>query len=204
MTHRSRTGWADPMDQEPPTATAPTHSHRLPGSVRLAMAGLVAAVLLLAVAVGFLTVYVYQANQYVQGRGEFRDAETARLEEQIRRSICDLLDQLPEGGLLDRPRAKYDCGPGLPAELLTPQEQARLADRRPPPVTDGEPQAPAPAAPTAPDVGPGLRAAVPPPPSPDVDVPPPSPPAPPDAPPPAAEPAPLGDLVCALLPFCPP
>lgn len=84
----------------------------------------VAALELAGLSVG--AVYVYQQQQYVEGRGEYRDREAARLEEQIRRSVCDLLDQLPEGGLLERPRTKYGCGPGIPIDQLTPEEQARL------------------------------------------------------------------------------
>ena len=120
VTHRSRLGWSDPMDENPPTASAPAHSHRLPGSVRLALSGLLAAALLLSVAVGFLTVYVYQANQYVEGRGEQRDRENDAQDVRIKRAICDLLDQLPEGRLLDRPRAKYGCGPGLRPDEIPP------------------------------------------------------------------------------------
>lgn len=46
--------------------------------------------------------------------------------EQRDRQYCDLLDTLPEGGLLDRPRAVYDCGPGIPFDSLTPEEQRRI------------------------------------------------------------------------------
>lgn len=121
------------MEAGPPSP--PAHVHRLPKVVRLALSGLVFAVFLLLVAVGFLTVYVHQANQYVQGRGEYRDRETARLEEQIRTSICDLLDQLPEGGLLDRPREKYGCGPGIPFEDLPEDIQQRYGGQPPAPAT---------------------------------------------------------------------
>lgn len=100
------------MTDEP--IDAPEHSHKLPGGVRLAIAGLIVVQFLLIVAVGLISVYVYQQQQFIQGRGEYRDAEAVRLEERIRRSTCDLLDQFPEGGLLERPRNKYGCGPGMP------------------------------------------------------------------------------------------
>src|SRR5690349_12651174 len=105
---RSREFWTDTMEAGPPNP--PAHVHRLPAAVRFALVGLVAAVFLLLVAVSLMGVYVYQQQQYIQGRGELRDRENAQLQEQQRQGICDLLDQLPEGGLLERPRAKYGCG----------------------------------------------------------------------------------------------
>ena len=39
----------------------------------------------------------------------------ARIKQHTDSAICDLLDQFPAHGvLLERPRAKYHCGPGLP------------------------------------------------------------------------------------------
>ena len=124
---RSREGWADTMEAGP--ADPPAHTHRLPPMVRVAVVGLGAAVFLLLVAVGFLTVYVYQQQQYIQGKGAQRDRETAAAQERLRQGICDLLDQLPEGGLLERPRTKYHCGPGIPLDQLTPSEQAQVQGR---------------------------------------------------------------------------
>lgn len=112
---------------------------------------------------GIVLSYVYAQNvdhrlgrleQYVQGRGEYRDQEQRRLEEQIRRSTCDLLDQLPAGGLLERPRAKYHCGPGLPLSSLPTQEQKQLHHPQttaPPATPPARPSTsrPAPAAPSA-------------------------------------------------------
>jgi hypothetical protein len=115
---RSREHWADAMEVTPPAA--PTHTHRLPPPVRLAIVGLATAVALVIIALSLVGLAVYQADQYVKGRGEYRDRENARLEEQIRRAQCDLLDQLPEGGLLELPREKYGCGPGIPLDQLPP------------------------------------------------------------------------------------
>lgn len=105
---RSREHWDDTMQSGPPQA--PAHVHRLPGSVRVALAGLAAAVLLLAVAVGLMAVYVYQANLYVQGRGEYRDAEAQRIEDRIDGVVCDILGEFPAGDpRADRLRARYEC-----------------------------------------------------------------------------------------------
>jgi len=126
---RSREGWADTMEAGP--SNPPAHTHRLPPLVRVAIVGLGAAVFLLLIAVGFLTVYVYQQQQYIQGRGVQRDRENVQLQERIRMGVCDLLDQLPEGGLLERPRHKYHCGPGIPFEDLTPGEQQQVQGANP-------------------------------------------------------------------------
>lgn len=103
------------MESGPPEA--PAHVHRLPGSVRAALGGLVVAVLLLLVAVGLMAVQVQQANQYVQGRGEYRDAEAARLEARIEQVVCDILGEFPTGNArADRLRVRYDCPIPTPTE----------------------------------------------------------------------------------------
>lgn len=103
------------------------HSHRLPRSLLVLVAVCIIG-LLVAIVLSFA--YAQQVNgrlsrleQYVQGRGDYRDQEQKRLEEKIRRSTCDLLDQLPAGGLLERPRAKYHCGPGLPSTSPVPRSK---------------------------------------------------------------------------------
>ena len=115
---RSREGWADSMESGPPAT--PSHVHRLPGSVRAAIGGLAVAVLLLLVAVGLMAGAVHQANQYVQGRGEYRDAEAARMEDRIDRVVCDILAEFPAGNeRADRLRARYDCPiPPTPTEEI--------------------------------------------------------------------------------------
>ena len=120
-TCRSRTAW------RAPTVVVPERRSRLRRLDRLLLVAVVA--LLLAVAT--LTFFVYQQQQYVEGRGEYRDRESARLKaeltEAIRQGQCDLLDTFPEGlPSLERAREKYDCGPGIPLSLLTPEEQARI------------------------------------------------------------------------------
>jgi hypothetical protein len=57
---------------------------------------------------------------YILLRGTERDAENARMQQQIRDSWCTALDELPAGGPLDRLRATYHCGPGLPPTKETP------------------------------------------------------------------------------------
>lgn len=105
---------------------------------------------------------LHALEEYVQGKGEQRDRENARLREEIRQGQCALLDQLPAGGLLDRPRQTYGCGPGIPLDQLTPEEQAQLPSRKAPPrpaatTTPAAPipqeaptQAPAPPVPASP------------------------------------------------------
>ena len=43
-----------------------------------------------------------------------RDGEAALIQRQLVSNNCALMDQLPAGGALDRLRATYHCGPGLP------------------------------------------------------------------------------------------
>ena len=170
---RSREHWTDAMEDGPPAA--PAHTHRLPPVVRISVVGLVAATFLLLIAVGLLSTYVYQQQQYIQGKGVQRDRENARLHEQIRQSMCDLLDQLPEGGLLQRPRDKYGCGPGIPLADLPPAVRQRYAPTPAPapptprvvPAPLGEPATPipTPAVPSAPRQGPGPGGPTPAPPS---------------------------------------
>lgn len=195
-TERSRQAWPDEMLPGPPV-----HEHKLPGVVRLGLAGLSIALLLLAVAVGLMAIYVYQANQYVQGRGDYRDAEAQRLEqeatERSRRSTCDLLDQLPATALLDRVRAKYQCGPGTPIAQLPPDVQAELDGDRPVPTqtspppgstsSDAPPQAGQPK-----DSPPSSSPVASPPPPPPTSTPPPEPP----------DRGPLGEVLCAVPLLC--
>lgn len=201
-----------------PAAPGNAHVHRLPTSVRLALVGLTAAVFLALVGLGLMASAVYQADQYVQGRGEYRDRETARVEretrDRIRAAICDLLDQLPEGGLLDRPRAKYGCGPGIPFEALTPEEQERITGARgspPPPLVRPDPPAPDRTRERQPIESPPSQSAPPPPPTPPSPEPSPTPqsaPQPAPAPESSSSPptglGPVIDLACELAGACPP
>jgi hypothetical protein len=197
---RSRISWAE-MGSEPiPSDVPPFHSHRQP---RALWAMVFAALALLTAATVLLAIYAVQDHNYVLGRGEIRDRENAALREQIRQSICDLLDQLPEGGLLDRPREKYHCGPGIPLSDLPPEVQDQILDQR----GDTGPPAPEVQDPGAPPVEP---------PQPPATT---GEPAPPDSPaplpggadgpmqtsepPPLSPPSQLRELVCDLLPVCP-
>lgn len=101
-----------------------THSHRLPRSllplVLICVAGLVASVLIVWHASSVAAAQSARTEQrlaaleeYVAGKGEERDAETARQNERLNRFVCDVLDQLPPGRALDRVRVNYQCGPGL-------------------------------------------------------------------------------------------
>ena len=132
---RSRTAWPGPLSV---AGVGAGHTHELPPALRQRYRLLLLAVVALLLAVGTLTYFVYQQQQYIEGRGAARDRENERTNQRINDAICDLLDQLPEGGLLERPRAKYGCGPGYPLSEVPPELQGRYAPR------------PAPAEPTVP------------------------------------------------------
>jgi hypothetical protein len=57
---------------------------------------------------------------YILLRGSERDAENARMKQQIDSNNCALMDRLPAGGPLDPLRTYYHCGPGLPTTQETP------------------------------------------------------------------------------------
>jgi hypothetical protein len=136
---RSRRGWPGPLST---AGVGKGHTHQLPRSLLAILKAMVGAVVVLAVMVGLLTYYVLQQQQYIQGRGVQRDIENERTNERINDAICDLLDQLPEGGLLERPREKYGCGAGIPLDELPADIRDRYQGRRPSPT-------PTPAAPTS-------------------------------------------------------
>lgn len=128
------------MEAGPPEA--PMHTHRLPPAFRFALVGLILAQLLTLVGLGFSVAYDYQQQQYIEGRGEYRDQENARMQEEwqerYRSGQCEMLDEFPaEVPSLDRLRAKYGCGPGMPMNLLPPEEQAQYAPKVRPEVVPG-------------------------------------------------------------------
>ncbi len=144
-------------------------------------------------------------EEYVAGRGEYRDRETERLQGEIRDGICDLLDQLPPSPLLDVPRGKYSCGPGASPGLGTPQQPTAAT----PSPLDAGTSAPSPAraaddpevpSPTPAEARPSSPA------DPLPGLPPSSSPSQPPAPPAAPEQAPgrgpIGALLCALPLLC--
>lgn len=152
-------------------------------------------------------------EDYVQGRGEYRDREAERLEreaqERIRAGLCDLLDQLPVSPLLDQPRAKYGCGPGAAvAEPAVGPQAPPAADRTPAdlPVA-GKPPTARPSSPaTTTAAGAAPTPVVPPPAAATptaTPAPTPTPPAAPtSAPPRLLDVEPFTDPVCRLLGVC--
>lgn len=146
---KSRRGWPGPMSV---AGLGRGHTHDLPPSLGTILRALVVVVVVLAVMVGLLTYYVFQQQQYVQGRGEFRDRENERTNQRINDAICDLLDQLPEGGLLERPRTKYGCGAGIPLSELPEDVRRRYQGEEPPaPATTTPTQDPPPLSPAVPN-----------------------------------------------------
>lgn len=124
---RSRTAWPGPLSV---AGVGEGHTHELPKALRSRYRMLMVAVVALLLAVGTLTFFVYQQQLYMEGKGEQRDRENARLEETLRDAFCDLLDTLPaDVPSLERARERFHCGPGIPFDNLTPDEQAGLRDR---------------------------------------------------------------------------
>lgn len=125
---RSREGWPD--TEKPSKWAESAHSHELPAWLRRMLVIIGAFMLLVGVGLGCLTYYVYLDHEYVLGRGQYRDDEAVRIQqqttEQIRSAICDLLDGLPAGPLLDPKRAQYSCGPGVPRDQLPAETQEQL------------------------------------------------------------------------------
>lgn len=143
---RSREGWADAMEAGPPDR--PMHTHRLPPAFRFALLGLVLAVFLCLIGMGLMATFVYQQQQYIQGRGELRDREQIQLRELLREEYrlgqCKMLDEFPaDVPSLDRLRDLYECpGPGIPMNLLPPDEQAQYTPKKVrPEVVPGPPAA---------------------------------------------------------------
>lgn len=62
-----------------------------------------------------LTLAIVVLAVYIVALKNARDTETTRIHDQLVHNNCALMDQLPAGGPLDRLRATYHCGPGLPA-----------------------------------------------------------------------------------------
>ena len=112
------------------------HDHRLPLSLQalviVSFLGLLAAGIILFVYIVQTNERVGRLEEYVAGRGEYRDQEAARLKEEVRSNWCEVLDTLPAGEALDRVRVKFDCGPGMPR---TTNMRAQLRD-----LVDPEPR----------------------------------------------------------------
>ena len=92
------------------------HAHRHPRWPTFALAALV---LLVMLAVVILTVFVGNLQAYVNGRGEYRDAEAQRIEARINMAVCDILREFPAGDArADRLRLRYECP--IPDSVPTP------------------------------------------------------------------------------------
>lgn len=98
------------------------HKHRQP---RLILSTLLVAIVGLALAVSLLFVYAFrveerllQTEDYIAGRGEYRDAEADRLDRRIDTVVCDILGEFPAGDArADRLRTRYECPiPDRPTE----------------------------------------------------------------------------------------
>jgi len=190
----SRRGW--PIRTRPTTTAAGTHDHQLPQGIFRVLIALCVFLLVLAVVDAFLVLYIL-------GRGQVREAQIEQTRRDVREQLCDVLDGLPAGGVLDLTRERLGCGPGIPFDQLPPEIQQQLTP--PPARSPSQPTAPA----TTPDAP-----AVPPPAAPAQPVQPPAPESPepppggadgpmqPSEPPPLSPPSQIRELVCGLLPIC--
>lgn len=192
--HRSRTAWPAPLEI---AGVGDGHTHPISRRWRRIFAALMVLTVAQTLAIGALLWLVLLSEEY---RQEQRARTLA--------AICDVLESLPPGPVLDDVRRRWDCGPGRPVAAFPPQVQQELAERDgEPPVQEPPPQAaevtPAPAAPPAP---PTSAHPAPPPETtgPPAEVPEPGPPpAPPPAPSPPSEPLkPVTDLLCELVTVC--
>jgi hypothetical protein len=129
----SRRGW--PLHTLETTTPAGTHSHKLPQGVFRILIALSVFMLVLAVVDAVLVLYII-------GRGQVREAQIEETRRDVREQLCDVLDGLPQGGVLDLTRSKLDCGPGLPLSSFPPDIQRQFT---PAPT---QPSAPVPAQPT--------------------------------------------------------
>jgi hypothetical protein len=108
-------------------------------------------VLVLAACIYGLGVAVLRADDYVKGRGEYRDQEQARMQQELNDLACGMLDTLPEDQPLLRPmRDKYHCGPGVPISELPPEIQRELGFTDAAPTIEPQPLT------SRPDLGLGL------------------------------------------------
>lgn len=102
----------------------------------LCVLGLIAGIVIVSIQNAQTNARLAILEEYLQGKGEQRDRETAalnrRIDDAVRQGKCDLLDQLPAGPLLDSVRGKYGCGPGIPLDQLPPEVQRELAGRSQP------------------------------------------------------------------------
>lgn len=188
---RSRTAWPGPLSI---AGVGEGHAHDLPEAliktVRSTRRALYVIGLCLVAVCVLLLLIIFE-------RGAMRDAENQRIKD----TFCEVFDTLPEGGVLDESRRRFDCGPGRPLDSF-PDDVRRRFDPPPPavPVT--------PAAPTPTQNPPMGAPAVPNPPRPTPNEPPagnsPKPTPPPAAPSttPAGVLEPVTDTVCDLINVC--
>ena len=196
---RSRTAWSPPLSV---AGVGEGHTHELSRSTRLMAKLLIFAVIALMVTVGLLTFYVYQQQQYIEGKGEQRDREKAEMNQRINDRFCELLALAPA----DSPQADYyreqlDCPqPGTPVDQLPPairqQYEASTPTVQPPAGVQrqtpelGSPAVVDPPRPTPNRPGPTTTPA------------PPTTPAPTPEPPPLVDLGPITDRVCEGLGVC--
>lgn len=109
--HRSRTGWRDMSDTPDDLVPGmPFHYHRPPKWIARCIVGLFVLGALNLSGLTMSLIYDMQQQEYIEGRGEYRDAQTDRIENLISTVVCDILGEFPAGDArADRLRVRYDC-----------------------------------------------------------------------------------------------
>lgn len=98
---RSRRAW--------PSHDLPEHTHDLPAWLVRVVWGLLALMVALTVVVALLVAQSIAQDKFITDLREYRDRQQVEMEQRTRRGFCDLLDQFPKGGLLERARDTYGC-----------------------------------------------------------------------------------------------
>lgn len=134
---RLHIAWPGPMSV---AGVEPGHGHELPPALLSRIRLLTRAVIIFGVCLlmigTLLALLIYERSARAAD-------ERGSLKREIRNSWCTALDTFPEGGAsLDRLRARYHCGPGMPMASLTPEEQEEWARIRPPASRLVQPQRP--------------------------------------------------------------
>lgn len=132
-----RIPWPGPMSV---AGVEPGHGHELPPALVQRVKLLTRAVVIFGVCLLMIGTFLVLI---ILERSDRASDERSDLKREIRNSWCTALDTFPEGGAsLDRLRARYKCGPGMPLASLTPEEQEEWARIRPPAARLTQPQRP--------------------------------------------------------------
>jgi hypothetical protein len=109
---RSRLAW--PKAPEPPEGCPHVAPKRAPLFIAYAC-------------IAMLTVAVAGIMIYLLSKSAQRDQQIEDTNQEVRKAICQLLDGLPAGGVLDVSRAQFGCGPGTPIDQFPPEVRQQFS-----------------------------------------------------------------------------